>query len=197
MNEDESRAWNSRYAEGTTHWDLGGAPPVLEQLIARQRGRRRVLVPGAGHGHDALAWAAAGHEVVALDFAPLAVASMRERASQRGVSLEVLEADVTRPPASLRAGFDLVWEQTCLCALEPQLRRPYLEQMAAVLHPEGRMVALLWSHGREGGPPYDMAPGLVERLVAGLFSIERREPVSGSIPEREPEALWWLAPLRR
>ncbi|MCA9700538.1 MAG: methyltransferase domain-containing protein, partial [Myxococcales bacterium] len=148
-------------------------------------------------GHDALAWAAAGHEVVAVDFAPEAVASMRGRARETGLALEVIEADVSAPPASLRAGFDLVWEQTCLCALPPERRRPYLEQMAATLHPQGQMVALLWHHGNEGGPPYDMAPVLVERLVTGLFTIDRREPVAASIREREPETLWWLSPLRR
>ena len=97
---------------------------------------------------------------------------------------DVREADVLAPPAALHGQFDLVWEQTCLCALPPEERRPYLQAMAQLLGPGGRMVALLWNHGNEGGPPWDMSPVLVERLLVGLFTIDRRERVSESIAER-------------
>lgn len=197
MSADDPESWNQRYAEDDTGWDLGRPPPVLEQLIADRRRAQRVLVPGAGRGHDALAWARAGHRVVALDFAPLAVEAMRAQAREAAVELEALEADVTNLPASLHAGFDLVWEQTCLCALQPEDRRPYLEHMAAALRPGGTMIALLWNHGNEGGPPFDLPPVLVERLVAGLFTIQRREPVDPKLSAREREFLWWLEPLRR
>jgi methyl halide transferase len=190
-------SWNERYAEGSDRWTLDAAPEALEQLILEHRERRRVLVPGAGHGVDAFAWARAGHEVVALDFAPLAVASMRTRMAEVGVAFEALEADVTAPPVELRGAIDLVWEQTCLCALPPEQRRPYLEAMATLLRPRGTMVALLWNHGNEGGPPYDMPPVLVERLVTGLFSIRKRERVEPQLARRDPEYLWWLDPIRR
>jgi SAM-dependent methyltransferase len=189
--------WNARYAEGRDRWDLGRPPPILDRLIATQTRRRRVLVPGAGHGHDALAWARAGHRVIAFDFAPLAVESLRRRARDEGLEIDVREVDVLAPPVGLHGQFDLVWEQTCLCALPPEHRRPYLQAMAQVLGPGGRLVALLWNHGNEGGPPWDMNPVLVERLLVGLFTIDRREPVSESIREREPEWLWWLSPLVR
>ncbi|PRQ05090.1 methyltransferase domain-containing protein [Enhygromyxa salina] len=193
----ESSSWNQRYAEGSDRWTLERVPAVLEQLIAIQRERHRVLIPGAGVGHDAFAWARAGHEVVALDFAPLAVESMRARASELGVSVEVLEADVTAPPEQLRGVIDLVWEQTCLCALPPDDRRAYLEAMATILRPSGSMIALLWNHGDEGGPPFDMPPVLVEQLVAGVFAIRRRERVADGLSTRANQYLWWLDPIRR
>ncbi len=189
--------WNARYAEGRDRWDLGRSPPILDRLIAAQTRPRRVLVPGAGHGHDALAWARAGHRVVAFDFAPLAVESLRRRASEQGVEIDVREVDVLDPPVGLRGHFDLVWEQTCLCALPPEQRRPYLQAMAQVLGPGGQLLALLWAHGNEGGPPWDMSPVVVEQLLVGLFTVDRRERVAESIVEREPEWLWWLRPLAR
>lgn len=193
----DPESWNARYAAGSDRWTLDATPPVLEQVIASYRERHRVLVPGAGHGHDAFAWAQAGHEVVALDFAPLAVESMRRRMREVGIGFEALEADVTDPPVELRGAVDLIWEQTCLCALPPEQRRPYLEAMATVLGPGGTMVALLWNHGNEGGPPYDMSPVLVERLLTGVFSIRKRERVDASLSIRDPEYLWWLEPIRR
>lgn len=197
---DDSTSWNARYAEGSDRWTLTGAPPVLEQLIANIREPHRVLVPGAGRGHDAFAWARAGHRVVALDFAPLAVAAMRERSREQAVFVDVREADVIAPPVDLRGDIDLVWEQTCLCALPPEQRRPYLAAMATILRPGGSMVALLWNHGGtaggEGGPPYDMSPVLVEQLVAGLFTIRKRERVEPALSTRANEYLWWLDPIR-
>ncbi|PRQ01326.1 hypothetical protein [Enhygromyxa salina] len=50
------------------------------------------------------------------------------------------------------------------------VRRAYLEAMATILRPSGSMVALLWNHGDEGGPPFDMSPLSVEQLIAGVFS---------------------------
>lgn len=193
---DDPGDWNARYATDDDRWTLPGAPPVLERLIQGYRERHRVLVPGAGRGHDAFAWAQAGHEVVALDFAPLAVAAMRERVREQGVFIDVREADVTAPPVELRGHIDLVWEQTCLCALPAAQRRPYLEAMATILRPGGSMIALLWHHDDPGGPPYDMPPVLVEQLVAGLFTIRKRERVEAELSMRATEYLWYLDPLR-
>src|SRR5689334_17318379 len=113
----ESDAWNQRYVEGRTGWDLGRPQSALVCVIAAQPPPLRVLVPGAGRGHDAVAWAEAGHEVVAVDFAPMAVAAGRENAAARGLAIEVREADIFALPGDLAGSFDLVWEQTCFCAI--------------------------------------------------------------------------------
>lgn len=195
--QDRAAGWNERYAKGEARWDLGSAPPVLERLLADQAGSPlQVIVPGAGNGHDAFAWARAGHRVTAVDFAPLAVASMRERATASGVELDVLEADVTALPDEWTARFDRAWEQTCLCALPVELRRPYLQELRRILKPDGLLVALLWNHGRDGGPPFDMNQALVESTIAGLFTVEARDRVEDSVPDREPEFLWRLRPTR-
>jgi SAM-dependent methyltransferase len=189
--------WNQRYAEGNTAWDLGGPPPVLVRVIAAHplaTARLRVLVPGAGRGNDAIAWAEAGHEVVAVDFANLAVAAAREQAAARGVSMEVLEADVFALPAALAGSFDLAWEQTCFCAIPVERRPDYARAMAEVLRPGGRLFALLWNHGREGGPPFDVRREDVEAVFPPRFVVERVEAVPDSAPRRVPEL---LAVMRR
>lgn len=193
--------WNRRYAEGTARWDLGEAPPVLGRVLdglGRPAERhRRVLVPGAGYGHDAMAWARAGYEVTAVDFAPLAVEGMRDRARAQGVTLEVLQADVLDLPRELNAKFDFIWEQTCLCALYPEMRDAYVASMARSVAPEGRYIGLFWNHGNPGGPPYDMPPDLVERLFGPAFQIDQIEPVPASVSVRDPEFLARMRPRRR
>ena len=182
--------WEERYREGRTHWDLGAAPPCLVRLIeGLPRGRLRVLVPGAGFGHDAIAWARAGHEVTAVDFAPSAVAGLRRRAREAGVHVAVLEADVFRLPASLDGAFDAVWEQTCYCAIAPGRRAEYVEVMARALVPGGAFHGLFWHHGREGGPPYDVTPEQVRATFAVRFELVSLEPVPDSPAARGNEFL--------
>jgi methyl halide transferase len=73
-------------------------------------------------------------------------------------------------------------------------RSDYVRSMASVLRPGGRLVGLLWNHGRPGGPPYDVRREDVEALFPPLFTIESIEAVPDSIAGRTPEM---LATLRR
>lgn len=186
--------WNQRYAEGRTGWDLGAVPPVVEReakaRLASASGPSRVLVPGAGKAHDARGWARHGHEVTAVDLAPLALEAARELAEAEGVTLELVQADVTALPDDWTDRFDLVWEQTCLCALPPELRVPYLDELARVLAPGAELLALLWDHDMEGGPPYAMTQPLVESLLTPRFEILGREAVEDSPADRKGEWLW-------
>lgn len=148
-----------------------------------------MLVPGAGRGHDAIAWARGGHVATAVDFAPLAVEGARTLARERGVELEVVQADIFDLPRSLVGSFDLVWEQTCLCAIDPERRTDYVDSMHRALRPDGELVALLWNHGREGGPPWNMEPEAITELLAPRFERRSIETVDASITDRTPEYL--------
>jgi SAM-dependent methyltransferase len=170
--------WEGRYRAGDVPWDLGRAPPVLERLLERLSGQTlRVFVPGCGRGHDALAWARAGHRVTALDLAPTALAQARERAGAAGLPLDLRVGDVLDPPPDLQGAFDAVWEQTCFCVFPPERRAAYVEAVADVLAPGGRLHALLWAHGASGGPPYDVRRGDARRLFAARFQDLRVEDV--------------------
>jgi SAM-dependent methyltransferase len=187
--------WEQRYREGRAAWDLGAAPPCLGRLLAGLPARRlRVLVPGAGFGHDAVAWARAGHQVTAVDFAPSAVAGARARARETGVAMAVLEEDLFALPATLEGAFDAVWEQTCYCAVAPKRRDEYAAAMARALVPGGTLYGLFWNHGREGGPPYDVTPAQVRDVFASRFHLLSLEPVPDSVPARGNE---FLAVFRR
>jgi SAM-dependent methyltransferase len=182
--------WEGRWVAGDTPWDLGAPPPVLADVIARAGpGRLRVLVPGAGGGQDAVAWARAGHDVVAVDFATTAVVRARRLAQEAGVELRVIEADVLELPPELRGAFDLVWEHTCFCALPPERRAGWVQATARALRPGGRVVALLWNHRRPGGPPFDVEPSAARASFSERFDVVSLEPVLRSAPGREGEFL--------
>ncbi len=180
--------WDRYYQDGTLPWDLGGPPPRLVTHLRGLSGSpRRVLCPGAGRGHDAIAWAKAGHEVTAVDFSPRAVEQARALAASEGVAIEVLQADVLDLPEALRGRFALVWEHTCLCALEPDQREAYVASMAGALEAGGQLHALLWDLGREGGPPFGITPREARDRLASWFAIESLEPVEVSAAERTGE----------
>lgn len=188
-----SSYWDNRYRDDRTGWDLGQAPQWLEEK-ANALSSRRVLVVGSGHGHDARAFAKAGHQVVGVDFAPRAIAAATELAA--GVpetQLRFLQANVfdlgQGEHADLAGGFDLVWEQTCLCAIDPQRRSDYFAAINRVLAPKGQWHAVLWVHHEESGPPFHLDEAMVETMVPPGWTREHFEELRDSHPERSLQHL--------
>lgn len=129
-----------------------------------------------------------------MDFAPLAVEGMQRRARERSLEMRVLEADVLDLPHDLAAAFDVIWEQTCLCALYPEMREAYVASMARAIKPSGEYHGLFWNHGNEGGPPYDISPDLVDRLFSPAFEVLEHRPVAPALSVRAHEFLSLMRP---
>lgn len=153
--------WQARFETGTTPWDRGAASPRL--LRWRDEGAfapgMTVLVPGCGSGWEVAELAAAGVDVIGLDYAAAAVDRSRQHLVARGLRASVQQADVLQwSPAQ---PVDAVYEQTCLCALHPDHWTAYAAQLHAWLKPGGRLLALFMqapaagaSDGFVTGPPY-------------------------------------------
>ncbi len=145
--------WEGRYQSGQTGWDRGGASPALRQWLEQQAlPQGRALVPGCGRGHEVLALAQAGYAVTAVDLAPSALEAAGTQLDAHGLRAELIQADLLEwMPAQ---PFDLIYEQTCLCALNPELWPAYTAQLAQWLRPGGVLAILFMQTGREGGPPF-------------------------------------------
>ncbi len=148
--------WEEHYRSRSIPWDRGTASPALLGWLedgALQAGR--VLIPGCGHGHEALELARRGFQVTALDIAPSALAHLAAQLQAAGVDAERVCADAlawqpTQP-------FDAIYEQTCLCALAPEHWTAYEQQLFAWLRPGGRLFALFMQTERPAGPPFHCA----------------------------------------
>lgn len=187
--------WEARYERGDIPWDLGLAPPCLEDLLLRLGPTPlRVLVPGAGYGHDALAWAQAGHLVTAIDIAPSAVARLRALAGDAGLTVEAREIDLFDLPAEMQDAFDIVWEQTCFCAIPPAQRAAYVRAMAGALRADGVLHGLFWNHGMAEGPPWNISEAEVRSVFTQAFSLDGLVAVETSAGGRKNE---FLAVLRK
>ena len=178
--------WDALYRQGDTGWDLGAAAPPLVDLLAGPDAppAGRLIALGSGRGHDALLFATQGFDVLGVDFAPAAVAAATAQAAAHGLTerAHFLQADIFALPPAYRSAFDVVLEHTCMCALDPRLLDEYAALVTRLLRPGGTYVALFFTHGRPGGPPYTTAEAEILRLFAPRLAIVQLAPAVRSAP---------------
>jgi hypothetical protein len=170
--------WEKRFREGFTPWDAGEIPTALEQFLKMEPRGQHALIPGCGSGYEVRAFAEAGFETLAIDFAPAAV----ERAQRTLGSLahlvrlaDFFEFDFARP-------FDLVYERAFLCALPRGLWPRYAPRMSELLRPEGRLAGFFYFDDGERGPPFGLRRGEPENLLGRHFVRTADAAVNDSIP---------------
>lgn len=194
--EDAVRSWSRRYEEGDTPWDLGAPHPDLAGRLPELRGlvrpgARRVFVPGCGRGHDAEALARAGYEVVAMDLVPGLNSRVATRLAPLGGRFEWADALLHAP----QERYDLIWEHTFFCALEPDERPRWGAMARRVLAREGILAGVAFPVGMPEqwvGPPWGMT---VDDLTAALgppFRLLKDEPVSHPAERRTWRERWFV-----
>lgn len=193
--------WQEHFEADRIPWDRGApGPQLVDWLGDRIHAGQRVLVPGCGSGWDVAALAASGVATTGIDYTAGAVARTRKLLASRGLSAEVVEADVLAwsPPEPV----DAVYEQTCLCALHPDHWTRYAAQLHRWIVPGGLLLALFMQKPRPGaaegfveGPPFH---GDVNAMRA-LFPADRWDwpkPPYRNVPH--PSGMFELAvPLVR
>lgn len=185
--------WEHRYRHRDTPWDQGAPHPWLVAHLQTNPPPPglRVLVPGCGAGHDARAWAHAGATVTALDFAPSALAAARAQPGSQ--SVRWIEGSIFDPPTGFFGTFDLIWEHTCFCAIDPAQRPAYVQSMRRFLVQGGHLSAIFYlDPGRESGPPFGVTTEELDRLFFPVFQRVAIGPASPTYPGRENREQWRL-----
>ena len=181
-----AKAWEQRYQEGRDRWDLGcPAPPFINLLAsadAPQPGKIAVL--GCGRGHDALLFAEAGFEVTGFDFAPSAIEEATAIARARKIEAQFLQHDIFTLDRFAHS-FDYVLEHTCFCAINPEKRSQYVEVVKSILRPQGKLIALFYTHNRSGGPPFGVKPQQVLDYFTPYFETIVFQVAKDSIARRQ------------
>ena len=179
--------WDDLYKESRFPWDLGGPTPVFERLA--QEGffkRGKMLVLGAGRGHDARLFARHGFEVTAVDFSAEAVEYMEQFNDPRH-PVEIVQADFFLFPEEWDNCFDYILDYTSFCAVLPTRRIEYTDMVARLLKPGGRYIILAFPIGtRPGGPPYVLQPDAIIELYSQRgFGLQMRESPFDSVADRK------------
>jgi methyl halide transferase len=185
--------WEADYQRGTDGWDLGGPTPVFKRIASSKRFKPgRMIVLGAGRGHDAREFSRHGFEVTAIDFSPYAVEQMHTLADPKA-PIKILQQDIFTLPQEMDGSFDYLLEYTCFCAIDPKRRAEYADLVNRLLKPTGIFIDLAFPlDHRPGGPPY----AVTEAEILGLFLtrgfklVSREKPDDSVKPRRHAEELF-------
>lgn len=185
--------WEEHWQNADTPWDLGGSPPALTEalrsgLLPTPAGSR-ALVPGCGSGWDVFTLAEAGFNTTGLEIAPTAAAKVNAAIEERG--LPNARCDVADFFSWEPEPFDLMWDYTFCCAIDPEQRPAWAKQVAAIIRPGGILAALLFPQQRitPEGAPHPLPPEEIEALLRPNFEKLHLAPPKASGPGREGNEL--------
>ncbi|KAJ4959321.1 hypothetical protein NE237_026432 [Protea cynaroides] len=197
---DPEGGWEKCWEQGLTPWDLKQPTPVilhLQQTDALPRGR--ALVPGCGTGYDVVAIASPDRYVVGLEISSHAVKKAKElfSSSPNANYFTFLMADFfTWKPTEL---FDLVYDYTFFCAIEPSMRPAWASRIQDYLKPDGELITLMFPiSDHVGGPPYKVSVADYEEVLHPMgfkaISIVDNELAIGPRKGREKLGRWKRSP---
>lgn len=169
--------WDERFRQGFTPWDQAGVPAAFAGFVARTA-PLRVLIPGCGSAHEALALAQAGWTVRAIDFSADAVAAARKQLGPHAELVEQADFFAYQPPFAP----EWVYERAFFCALPPQRRAAYVARMAELLPTGGLLAGFFFFGDSPKGPPFPIPRAELDALLTGAFELIEDESVTDSIP---------------
>lgn len=181
----ENPFWTNIYENETPGWELGAATPVLPSVLPQLKlSRAKVLVLGCGSGHDAAFLAKAGHVVTAIDFSPAAIKRAKEQYGNVE-NLTFLEQSAFDLPEAWNGQYDLIFEHTFYCAIDPERRNELVKTWRRLLAPGGHLLGVFFVHEKRQGPPFGGSEWEVRQRLKSHFdflywtrwraSIERRQ----------------------
>jgi SAM-dependent methyltransferase len=174
--------WNARYLKDDTPWDFEGIPEALRAFLKKKGKGARVLIPGCGSGHEITAFAEAGYEVTAIDFAPFAVERARRMVGP-ALADRVLLGDFFHHDFPGES-FDVIYERSFVCSFTPDRRHAYRDRVAQLLKYRGLLVGFYYYNKPvlSEGPPFGFAWSTADDLFAQYFLLVKDDPVKDSLP---------------
>jgi methyl halide transferase len=165
--------WEEKYKNDITPWDTGGETKIFKDLLTEEKlvKKGKLLVPGCGRGYDAILAAELGYEVTGLDFSETAIKEAMKLSESKGVSVNFLQQDFFSLES--KNEFDLVFDYTSYCAINPKRRREYFIKLTEILKPCGKLIIILFPiDQREGGPPFSIDVPEFYKLFREGFYLE-------------------------
>ncbi|GAF61630.1 thiol methyltransferase [Psychrobacter sp. JCM 18903] len=192
-NVNQAQFWQQRYEQDSIGWDMGQVSPPLKAYmdqLPESAKEQAILVPGAGNAYEVGYLHEQGFTNVTLvDFAPAPIAAFAERYPDFPVEHLICADFFELSPEQYQ--FDWVLEQTFFCAINPSRRDEYVQQMAALLKLNGKLIGLLFDKdfGREE-PPFGGTKAEYQQRFEQRFDIEIMEPSYNSHPARQGSELF-------
>jgi SAM-dependent methyltransferase len=137
-------------------WEIGRPQTALLDVAGRITGS--ILDCGCGTGENALYFASRGHTVTGIDFLAEPIKLAKRKAAERGLTAAFLVMDALALK-DLAEVFDNVIDSGLFHVFSDNDRHRYVEGLASVLKPGGRLFLLCFSDAEPG----DQGPRRVSR----------------------------------
>jgi len=166
-------SFESLYA-GQPRWEIGRPQKVLLDVADRITGS--VLDAGCGTGENALFFASRGQTVTGFDFLAEPINLAKQKAAERSLTVTFLVMDALALN-ELPEAFDTVIDSGLFHVFSDEDRRRYVEGLASVLKPGGRLFLLCFSDDEPGDKgPRRVSKKEIEDAFAEGWVIESIEP---------------------
>jgi SAM-dependent methyltransferase len=167
----EIRDWEKRYRlreHAISDFEAGPTPLLMQAVSALPPGKALDLASGAGR--NALWLAEHGWTVTAVDGATSEIESVRSRASERGVNVRGVIADLEKDEFEIEpAAWDLV-------AILYYLQRNLFEPAKRGVVPGGILISIVHlNEPEEADGPFRLRPGQHEQYFSGWEILHLRE----------------------
>jgi SAM-dependent methyltransferase len=180
--------WNDQYIAQSTGWDLGQVSPPLKAYIDQISDKNlKILVPGCGNSYEAEYLLEQGfNNVNLIDIAPELVDRLKTKFKSKP-QINIILGDFFEHVGE----YDLILEQTFFCALDPILRKNYVEKMANLLNNGGKIAGLLFSRIFEiAGPPFGGTIEEYQELFKEKFDFKIFDACYNSFDKRSGNELF-------
>ena len=180
--------WHNKYKNNTTGWDIGQISIPLKKYFDQLKDKSiSILIPGGGNGHEAEYLHNLGYKnVYLLDIVAQPLKNFHSRVHEFPLE-HLMQIDFFK----LSGQYDLIIEQTFFCALDPILRKKYVEKVSELLNNNGKLVGLLFDFPlTEDGPPFGGSIEEYTYTFSKKFKIKILERSYNSIPERNGKELF-------
>lgn len=146
--------WSHIYQTETPGWEMNQPTPILTEMLPQLKiPRSRVLVLGCGSGNDAAYFAQNGNIVTAVDISPEAIRRAQEKYGHIA-NLKFVQKDIFAIQHEWDGQFDIVFEHTCYCAIDPAQRNALAKLWKRVLIPGGFLMGIFFTMEKRGQPPF-------------------------------------------
>lgn len=182
--------WETRYQNNEAGWDAGDITTPLKDYIDQINDKNiKILIPGGGNSHEFEYLMTNGFKnVYVLDFAQSPLDNIKNRIVNCN-SNQLIKSDFFEHHET----YDLIIEQTFFCALDPILRKKYVQKMKSLLNSNGKIAGLLFQFPlTEVGPPFGGSKDEYLQLFENDFEIKTLETAYNSIKPREEKELFFI-----
>ena len=169
-----SAFWNNRYLNGNTKWDIGGATPIVTDYLKNNKNRiGKVCVLGCGNGHDAMEFSRYNNDVYAVDFSEEAIKNLENISKQNSQKLNLVKDDIFNLDNQYLDYFDMIFEYTCFCAIDPDRRTEYFDLTYKILNKNGLFFGIFipLDKDTDDGPPFRVSIDEIKESIEGKFII--------------------------